>query len=175
VADGGSEETRLLLLREDLKGAGPEGEARGQGVRRRRWRVGAWGVPAKLRGAGPAMGVAVASLASPTLPSRRLPPPRPRPAALPEELRALIAAGGFDWSTFDQHLDYRHLGADQVLKQLLPDGVEVPSSFESIGHIAHLNLKEEVLPWKHVIGEVRREGGVMKQRAAPQKEQGKGA
>ncbi len=32
--------------------------------------------------------------------------------------------------------------------------MEVPSAFETVGHIAHLNLREELLPWKHVIGQV---------------------
>lgn len=39
-------------------------------------------------------------------------------------------------------------------QRLLPEGCEVPTSFESIGHIAHLNLREELLPYKHVIGQV---------------------
>lgn len=42
-----------------------------------------------------------------------------------------------------------------ILQELLPKGWEVPSSFETIGHIAHLNLREEYLPFKHVIGQVR--------------------
>ena len=33
-------------------------------------------------------------------------------------------------------------------------GVEVPTAFETVGHIAHLNLKAEQLPHKHVIGQV---------------------
>ena len=51
--------------------------------------------------------------------------------------------------------------ADAILKlcrrsaqRLLPAGSEVPSSFESIGHIAHLNIRDELLPYKHVIGQV---------------------
>ena len=36
----------------------------------------------------------------------------------------------------------------------MPEGCEVPTSFESVGHIAHLNLKDELLPYKHIIGQV---------------------
>ena len=39
-------------------------------------------------------------------------------------------------------------------QRLLPEGCEVPTSFESVGHIAHVNLREELLPYKHVIGQV---------------------
>ncbi|XP_071715987.1 tRNA (guanine(37)-N(1))-methyltransferase 2 [Rutidosis leptorrhynchoides] len=51
-------------------------------------------------------------------------------------------------------LGYSYWGADQVLKQVLPSGLEVPSSFETIGHIAHLNIPEELLPYKDVIAKV---------------------
>ena len=44
--------------------------------------------------------------------------------------------------------------ADHILRELLPAEVEVPSSFETVGHIAHLNLREQHLPYKHVIGQV---------------------
>ncbi|XP_043690548.1 tRNA (guanine(37)-N1)-methyltransferase 2-like isoform X3 [Telopea speciosissima] len=51
-------------------------------------------------------------------------------------------------------LGYSYWSADHVLKQILPLGVEVPSSFETIGHIAHLNITEELLPYKDVIAKV---------------------
>ncbi|KAG4930222.1 hypothetical protein JHK82_047290 [Glycine max] len=69
-------------------------------------------------------------------------------------------------------LGYSHWSADHVLKQILPTGVEVPSSFETIGssepsflltiksvwsatgQIAHLNLHDELLPYKDVIAKV---------------------
>ncbi|CAA3008599.1 tRNA (guanine(37)-N1)-methyltransferase 2 [Olea europaea subsp. europaea] len=61
-------------------------------------------------------------------------------------------------------LGYSYWGADYILKQILPPGVEVPSSFETIvkitlvyrcaGHIAHLNITDELLPYKDVIAKV---------------------
>jgi tRNA G37 N-methylase Trm5 len=42
-----------------------------------------------------------------------------------------------------------------LFQEILPEGWEVPSSFETIGHIAHLNLRDEYAPYKHVIGQVR--------------------
>ncbi|KAK9706074.1 hypothetical protein RND81_07G102700 [Saponaria officinalis] len=51
-------------------------------------------------------------------------------------------------------LGYSYWGADHILKQILPDGVEVPSSFETIGHVAHLNITEELLPYKDTIAKV---------------------
>ncbi|XP_052488874.1 tRNA (guanine(37)-N1)-methyltransferase 2 isoform X5 [Gossypium raimondii] len=43
---------------------------------------------------------------------------------------------------------------DHILKQILPLGVEVPSSFETIGHVAHLNIHDELLRFKDVIAKV---------------------
>ena len=40
------------------------------------------------------------------------------------------------------------------MQRLLPEGCEVPTSFESVGHIAHMNLRDELLPFKNVIGQV---------------------
>jgi tRNA G37 N-methylase Trm5 len=45
-------------------------------------------------------------------------------------------------------------GTDEVLRVILPEKVEVPTGFETIGHIAHLNLREAHLPFKQVIGQV---------------------
>merc|ERR1711903_73472 len=51
-------------------------------------------------------------------------------------------------------LDYDYFTFDEILREILPDGTDVPSSFETIGHVAHLNLRDEHLPFKHVIGQV---------------------
>ncbi|CAH9102003.1 unnamed protein product [Cuscuta epithymum] len=51
-------------------------------------------------------------------------------------------------------LGYSYWSADHILKQILPIGLEIPSSFETIGHIAHLNITDELLPYKDVIAKV---------------------
>lgn len=55
---------------------------------------------------------------------------------------------------FSLKLGYEHLSADEVLRKILPADSEIPSSFEQAGHIAHLNLREEMLPYKQLIGRV---------------------
>ena len=51
-------------------------------------------------------------------------------------------------------LDYDYWSTEEVLGATLPDGMDIPTSFETIGHIAHLNLRIEHEPFKHLIGEV---------------------
>ncbi|KAG9143724.1 hypothetical protein Leryth_018878 [Lithospermum erythrorhizon] len=51
-------------------------------------------------------------------------------------------------------LGYSYWGADHILKQILPRGLEIPSSFETIGHVAHLNITDDLLPYKNVIAKV---------------------
>jgi len=56
-------------------------------------------------------------------------------------------------------LTYENYSIDQVIKAILPDdlGKDKPintgSGYSLIGHIAHFNLKDAVLPYKHIIGE----------------------
>ena len=55
-------------------------------------------------------------------------------------------------------LTYANYSIDQVIKAILPDdlGKDKPintgSGYSLIGHIAHFNLKDAVLPYKYVIG-----------------------
>ncbi|KAJ7298700.1 hypothetical protein O6H91_Y479400 [Diphasiastrum complanatum] len=51
-------------------------------------------------------------------------------------------------------LDYTYWPVEYILKAILPDRWEVPTSFETIGHIAHLNLRDELLPYRKVIAKV---------------------
>lgn len=41
------------------------------------------------------------------------------------------------------------------LQKLLPHLQEVPAAFEAVGHIAHVNLPEELQPHRFLIGQAR--------------------
>ena len=51
-------------------------------------------------------------------------------------------------------LKYENFNTQEVLKQVLPDGVEIPGGFEIIGTIVHLNLSDAQMPYRKIIGEV---------------------
>ncbi|KAL6975354.1 tRNA (guanine(37)-N(1))-methyltransferase [Sarracenia purpurea var. burkii] len=51
-------------------------------------------------------------------------------------------------------LFYNYWGMNEILEALLPKGMIVPSAFETVGHIAHLNLRDEHLPYKKLIAKV---------------------
>lgn len=91
---------------------------------------------------------------------------------LPEETRAFAAEVG---SLVNEEivLGYDHWNASEsrkkwiwsrrltfatadILQSISPlaDDEDPPSSFTQTGHIAHLNLRDEWLPFKHIIGQV---------------------
>ena len=52
-------------------------------------------------------------------------------------------------------LDYKVWSAYQIIRAILPNEIdEVTTSFETIGHIAHVNLRDSQLDYKQVIGQV---------------------
>lgn len=60
-------------------------------------------------------------------------------------------------TTYTLQLDYDYFGHSYILRQLLPSSVPVPKSFETIGHVLHLNLRDVHRPYRQLIGEVLRE------------------
>jgi tRNA (guanine37-N1)-methyltransferase len=70
------------------------------------------------------------------------------------DFRAELALDDLPLTTHELRLGYDYYNAEHVLRALLPDGVEVPGSFETVGHIAHLNLRDDVMQYKDVIGRV---------------------
>ena len=81
--------------------------------------------------------------------------------ALNEELTAdqarkkseeLAPGKEFEFVTTEVELDYSDFNYYEALRVLLPAEVTTPTGFETIGHIAHLNLRENQFPWKYLIG-----------------------
>ena len=58
---------------------------------------------------------------------------------------------------FDHHeieLGYDYWSTEEVLRAILPKDIEIITAFETIGHIARLNLPDTLMPYKHIIGTV---------------------
>ena len=52
-------------------------------------------------------------------------------------------------------LQFKNYPMSVILRSILPSSIEeIQSTFEMVGHIAHFNLKEEMLPYKSIIGEL---------------------
>ena len=69
-----------------------------------------------------------------------------------DDLKWLLERG-IVHSSHQLQLGYPNWGVTAVLRAVLPAGMqEVPSAFETVGHIAHLNLREEHLEYKNLIG-----------------------
>lgn len=71
---------------------------------------------------------------------------------LPAGVRQLVAESQFTWTTFP--LTYDNWKADEILRAILPADQEAVTSFSRIGHIVHLNLRDQLLPYKQLIGAV---------------------
>ena len=72
---------------------------------------------------------------------------------------AKYAEESFDFTPIT--ITYENYSIDQVIKAILPDDlgkdrpINTGSGYSLVGHIAHFNLKDAVLPYKHIIGEFR--------------------
>ncbi|XP_017107835.2 tRNA (guanine(37)-N1)-methyltransferase isoform X1 [Drosophila bipectinata] len=54
----------------------------------------------------------------------------------------------------DLELSYENWSANEILKSVLPAEEEGLTSYSRIGHIVHLNLRDHLLPYKQLIGQV---------------------
>ena len=58
---------------------------------------------------------------------------------------------------YEVKLVYEYWSSDQVLRAVLPEEIgEVTTAFESVGHIAHMNLRANQLSYKQLIGKLLR-------------------
>ncbi|PKA52631.1 tRNA (guanine(37)-N1)-methyltransferase 1 [Apostasia shenzhenica] len=80
---------------------------------------------------------------------------------LPEAVKAVMA-GGTLYSEYpvielvqcQLKLFYDYWPVNEILESILPAGMIVPTGFETVGHIAHLNLRDEHLVYKKLIAQV---------------------
>lgn len=71
------------------------------------------------------------------------------------QLDQYLSDENLDYTKHQIRIGYEQMNVGEVLAALLPPEItELPSAFETIGHIAHLNLREDLLPWRHIIGKV---------------------
>lgn len=55
-------------------------------------------------------------------------------------------------SRYHLELTYENFKLEEILRAVLPEGQDVTSGFSRVGHIAHLNLRDHQLPYRHLIG-----------------------
>lgn len=72
----------------------------------------------------------------------------------PGPIKAVLASLGCTVAPYRLTLGYESFSTDNILTALLPPHTPIPQSYSLIGHIAHVNLRDEQLPYKHVIGRV---------------------
>lgn len=72
---------------------------------------------------------------------------------LPDDVRNSGVTGAH--LTFDDfEIRYENWKSDEILRAVLPEHQEALTSFSRIGHIIHVNLRDHLLPYKRLIGEV---------------------
>jgi tRNA (guanine37-N1)-methyltransferase len=83
-------------------------------------------------------------------------PSTPTLAELPENVRdILMQCQVADGPAHSMTFSYHQFTSAYLLAKLLPVALHPPpTAFETIGHIAHLNLRSLHLPYKHLIGQV---------------------
>ncbi|KAM5434807.1 tRNA(m(1)G37)methyltransferase [Microsporum canis] len=74
-------------------------------------------------------------------------------------IQQLVEAKSMELNPYDLHLDYDYWLYHDILASILPEDhlEETPAGFNQVGHVAHLNLREQYLPYKLLIAEVIRD------------------
>ncbi|KAK9375372.1 Met-10+ like-protein-domain-containing protein [Lipomyces chichibuensis] len=78
-------------------------------------------------------------------------------SGMSEELATFLnERPGVEFLPYTLELGYDFWRADEILAAILPPDCldEVPSGFTLTGHIAHMNLRDEYLPYKRIIGQI---------------------
>ncbi|KAG6534093.1 hypothetical protein ZIOFF_007977 [Zingiber officinale] len=77
-------------------------------------------------------------------------------SGLPEAIKVpmIPLSSSFELVQCQLALFYDYWSMSELLEALLPEGLIVPTGFETIGHIAHLNLRDEHLPFRKLIAQI---------------------
>ncbi|EON64150.1 hypothetical protein W97_03380 [Coniosporium apollinis CBS 100218] len=72
------------------------------------------------------------------------------------ELRDMDKKGVISVIPYNLHLDYDYWTYHDIITAILPEDEqgEVPSGFVTVGHVAHLNLRDQYLPYRKLIADV---------------------
>ncbi|OOG00141.1 hypothetical protein ASPCADRAFT_204026 [Aspergillus carbonarius ITEM 5010] len=68
----------------------------------------------------------------------------------------LVQKGVVGVKPYDLTLDYDYWTYADIMSCILPEDMldEIPQGFTQVGHVSHLNLREQYLPYKHLIAQV---------------------
>ncbi|KOS22515.1 tRNA (guanine(37)-N1)-methyltransferase [Escovopsis weberi] len=71
-------------------------------------------------------------------------------------LKQASEAGDLRVIPYDVHIGYEIWTYLDVMKSILPEDLhgEIPVGFNTAGHVAHLNIRGQYLPYKHIIAQV---------------------
>lgn len=75
---------------------------------------------------------------------------------LPQQAKDFLRERNLPLVTHALELTYDYWTVDDIIASILPEELvaEAPSGFATVGHIAHLNLRDEYIPYKHIIGQI---------------------
>lgn len=73
-----------------------------------------------------------------------------------QKLQDLVSAEEVALTPYNLHLDYDYWNYHEIMSVIIPenDSEELPTSFSSVGHVAHLNLRWKFQPYKTIIADV---------------------
>ena len=77
-----------------------------------------------------------------------------------DDEKALMKNVGVDFASWQYHdieLSYENWSHSEVLRAILPEASDGVAGFSSVGHILHLNLKDDVIDFKDIIGNDERD------------------
>lgn len=79
-----------------------------------------------------------------------------KPDAFSKELQEGTKAGDLEVVPFEVKIGYDLWSYLDIMRSILPEELhgEIPVGFNTAGHVAHLNLRSQYLPYKHIIAQV---------------------